>query len=221
MLLLLNRITAGIALGEEVQRRVQHHDTVVLGLARGGVPVAYQVAKATGAPMDVLVVRKLGVPGHEELAFGAIAPDGIRVVTDEVVSECGVSDRSIAEVERRERTELKRRELLYRSGAAPVRVSNREVVLVDDGIATGASMMAAVRWAKAQKASRIIVAAPVGAKESCRLLLGEGCDECICSHTPQPFGAVGLWYQDFAAVEDLEVQGFLQERQEQVVCSPN
>lgn len=195
---------------------IRHANTVVIGLARGGMPVAFQVAKALGSPLDVLVVRKLGVPGHEELGFGAIAPGGVRVLTDEIIRECHISSEAITAVEKREASELARRECLYRRERQPLRVADREVVLVDDGLATGASMMAAVRWAKAQRAGRILVAVPVGAADTCERLRGEGAVECHCSFIPKAFGAVGLWYEDFTQVSDEEVRGFLEERQEEV-----
>lgn len=184
---------------------------VVLGLARGGVPVAAPVASALGAPLDVYVVRKLGVPGRPELAFGAIASDGSRVQNDDVVARAGLTDEAIARVVTAERAELDRRVAAYRAGRPQVALAGRTVVLVDDGLATGASMRAAVngvRAAPGQVPARVVVAVPVGAIESIRLLAGVA-DDVVVLATPEPFLAVGAWYADFGQTTDDDVRAIL------------
>jgi predicted phosphoribosyltransferase len=181
---------------------------VVLGLPRGGVPVAFEVARTLGAPLDVLVVRKLGVPGHEELAFGAVASGGLRVLNPEVAAT--LPSGVIEEVTARERTELERREALYRGDRPPLDLAGRTVLLVDDGLATGASMRAAVAATRRQDPAAIVVAVPVGAASTCELL-GSEADAVICAVRPEPFIAVGAWYGDFSATADDVVRQLLAE----------
>jgi predicted phosphoribosyltransferase len=170
--------------------------------------VAYEVARALGAPLDVFVVRKLGVPGHEELAMGAIASGGVRVVNEEVVQALGVDQSDIEAATRREERELERRERQYRDGAAPVDVRGKTVILVDDGLATGSSMRAAVAALNRRHAGRVIVAVPVAPAEACEALR-EVADDVVCAATPEPFWAVGAWYQDFRQTQDEEVRSLL------------
>lgn len=203
-----NRREAGIALAGALAHLAGRDDVVVLGLPRGGVPVAYEVARTLRAPLDVFVVRKLGLPGHEELAMGAIASGGVRVLNQDVVAWYRLSDATIESVARAERTELERRERAYRDGRALVPIEGRVVVLVDDGLATGSTMRAAVLAARRLTPSRIVVAVPVGAPETCRAL-GDLADEVVCPSTPEPFSAVGLWYDDFSQTSDEEVRQLL------------
>jgi len=184
-------------------------DVTVLGLPRGGVPVAYEVARALGAPLDVMVVRKLGFPGHEEYAMGAIAADGVRVMRPEV-ADYGVPAAAIDAVVARESAELARREAAYRAGRPPLDLAGRVALLVDDGLATGATMRAAVRSARHRRAARVVVAVPVASREACADLQSEA-DEVVCAMTPERFRAVGLWYRDFDPTEDDEVNALLAE----------
>lgn len=203
-----NRRQAGVALAGRLSQFAGRDDVVVLALPRGGVPVAYEVARALHAPLDVFVVRKLGLPGHEEFAIGAIASGGIQVINHEAVALYRLSDATIETVARAERRELERREAIYRTGRAPVPLEGRVVVLVDDGLATGATMRAAVLAARQRQPSRIVVAVPVGSRDTCREL-GETADQVICVSMPEPFLAVGLWYQDFSQTSDEEVRQLL------------
>jgi putative phosphoribosyl transferase len=204
-----NRVEAGQQLAERLLNYRDRDDVVVLGLPRGGVPVAHQLARVLGAPMDVFVVRKLGVPGHEELAMGAIATGGIRVVNEDVVVPLGIPSTVVDSVARSEQIELERREQLYRGRRAPTELTNRIVILVDDGLATGSTMRAAVRAVRQQSPSRVVVAVPVGAPSTCVDLAREA-DEVICVRQPDPFVAVGLWYRDFAPTSDQEVRELLE-----------
>jgi predicted phosphoribosyltransferase len=174
------------------------------------VPVAYEVARALHAPLDVFLVRKLGVPGHRELAMGAIASGDVRVLNEDVVRWYRIPEEVIDEVAREEQAELERRESAYRAGRSPVEVSDRVVLLVDDGLATGSSMKAAVRAVRARTPSRIVVAVPVGAPETCRELATIA-DEVVCARTPAYFSAVGQWYRDFSQTTDDEVRQLLSE----------
>jgi putative phosphoribosyl transferase len=183
---------------------------IVLGLPRGGVPVAFEVAKALKAPLDVYVVRKLGVPGHEELAMGAIASGDVRVLNKPVVEDLRISEEAIETETRKEQEELKRRELLYRGKRPPLDVSNRTVVLVDDGIATGSTIKAAIAALKKQKAGRIVVAVPVAPASTIDELKTE-VDEVICVSTPEFFYAISLWYDEFPQTSDEEVRELLKE----------
>jgi predicted phosphoribosyltransferase len=178
--------------------------------------VAFEVARALHAPLDVFIVRKLGMPGHEEYAMGAIASGGVRVMND--LHAWNVSEREIEDVAAREQQELARRERLYRGSRAPVEVEGRTVIVVDDGLATGATMRAAVAALRQQHPARLVVAVPVGARETCDLLRQEA-DEVVCAAMPSPFRAVGLWYRDFPQSTDEEVRGFL-ERAERASAHP-
>jgi putative phosphoribosyl transferase len=181
-------------------------DPVVLGLPRGGVPVAFEVARELSLPLDVLVVRKLGVPGQEELAMGAIASGGTVVINQVVVHELGISLETIEEVAQQERMEVERRECAYRNGQ-PARVGGRTAILIDDGLATGSSMMAAARSLRS-RAREVIVAVPVAAESTCNKLRSEG-DQIICATTPQLFFALGMFYRNFAQITDEEVRTLL------------
>jgi predicted phosphoribosyltransferase len=182
---------------------------IVLALPRGGIPVAYEVARALGAPLDVFIVRKLGVPGHEEFALGAIASGDVVVLNPELVNQLGLSRQDIQAIIEAERRELDRRERAYREGAPPLDVRGRTVILVDDGLATGATMLAAIAALRKLGPARIIVAVPVAAPETCEAMAGAA-DEVVCAVTPQPFHAVGLWYENFAQTTDDEVRALLQ-----------
>ncbi|HEY4355801.1 MAG TPA: phosphoribosyltransferase [Acidobacteriaceae bacterium] len=182
-------------------------DAIVLGLPRGGVPVAFEIARELSLPLDILIVRKLGVPGQEELAMGAVASGGAIVINQAVVHELGISLGTIEAVAKRERLEIDRREQDYRGGRRLPRVEDRTTILVDDGLATGSSMLAAVRSLR-PRAQQIVVAVPVAAKSTCEELRGE-VDEVICAATPREFSAVGGFYRDFAQTTDKEVRDLL------------
>ena len=199
-----DRREAGQVLGEMVAALPDLSDGVVLGLIRGGVPVALEVAKACGLPLDILVVRKLGVPGQEELAMGAIASGGGVVLNDHVLRVYRISEKKLEQVLERELHELERREKLYRNGREALKIDGRAVILVDDGMATGASMRAAIRAVKG-RARRVIVAVPVGAKSTCEELRREA-DEVVCALMPEPLDAVSLFYREFGATSDDEVR---------------
>ena len=203
-----NRSEAGRFLAEQLSAYANRPDTLVLALPRGGVPVAYEVAKALGAPLDVFQVRKLGLPGHEELAMGAIATGGVRVRNPEVVEYLRIPDEVIDEVTARERRELERRERLYREGHPALSPRGRVVILVDDGLATGSTMRAAILALRQQQPASIVVAVPVAAKQTCEELRAVA-DEVVCAVAPDPFYAVGLWYEDFAQTTDEEVRELL------------
>jgi predicted phosphoribosyltransferase len=181
----------------------------VLGLPRGGVPVAFEVALALDAPLDVFVVRKLGVPGHEELAMGAIAQGGVRVLNRDVIEALGISPAIVERVAVSEKAELARRERIYRGTAQPPEFRGRVVVLVDDGLATGSTMAAAVAGVRAQAPARVIVAVPVASHEAMEML-GQVADECLAVLTPRHFGGVGQWYDDFSQTSDDEVRTLLE-----------
>ncbi|HEY1214992.1 MAG TPA: phosphoribosyltransferase [Bryobacteraceae bacterium] len=205
-----DRTDAGKVLAERVVHSVHDRDVLVLGLPRGGVPVAFEIAHALHAELDVFLVRKLGLPGHEELAIGAIASGGVRVLNEALLAELHLSPKLIDQIAAREERELRRREELYREGRPPLPVRNRTVLLVDDGLATGASMKAAAQALQLQGPKRLIVAVPVAASQTCdefRMHV----DEVICAYTPQPFMAVGLWYEDFSQTTDQEVQQLLED----------
>lgn len=210
MVLFKNRSHAGQRLAEELRHFAGRPNVLVLGLPRGGVPVAFEVAKALGAPLDVFLVRKLGVPGHEELAMGAIASGGTRVLNEDVTQALEIPDRVIDAVAAREQQELERRERLYRGDRPRPDFRGRTVILVDDGLATGASMRAAVEALRAQNPGRIVVAVPTAAPEICQSF-EEVVDEIICTSTPQPFFGVGNWYEDFSQTSDEEVRDLLEE----------
>ena len=204
-----NRREAGVELAAPLQKYNAAGNLVVLALPRGGVPVAYEVARAFSAPLDVFLVRKLGVPGHEELAMGAIASGGVRVLNTDVVGWYGIPPEMIDAVARQEEAELQRRERAYREQRPPVAVAGRTVVLIDDGLATGSTMKAAVQAVRTQDPARIVVAVPVGAPDTCRELQSLA-DEVVCVKMPESFRAVGLWYRDFAQTTDDEVRQLLQ-----------
>jgi predicted phosphoribosyltransferase len=203
-----NRYEAGRFLAERLSAYANRPDTLVLALPRGGVPVAYEIAKALGAPLDVFQVRKLGLPGHEELAMGAIATGGVRVRNPEVVEYLRIPDEVLDEVTARERQELERRERLYREGRPALSPRGRVVILVDDGLATGSTMRAAILALRQQQPASIVVAVPVAAKQTCEELRAVA-DEVVCAVMPDPFYAVGLWYEDFAQTTDEEVRELL------------
>lgn len=204
-----DRAHAGRALGERLRDRYAGSaDVLVLGLPRGGVPVAFEVARVLAAPLDVFVVRKLGVPGHEELAMGAIASGGTRVLNEAVVDALGFGEEEIARAAAVERRELGRRERAYRGDRGPVDASGRTVILVDDGLATGSSMRAAALAVRAQGPKRVVVAVPVAAGQTSEELRAD-VDEVVCLRTPEPFYAVGAWYDDFAPTSDDEVRRLL------------
>jgi putative phosphoribosyl transferase len=181
---------------------------LVLGLPRGGVPVAHEVASALGAPLDVFIVRKLGVPGHAELAMGAIASGGVRVVNDSVVGELGITASEMDRVASEELRELERRERLFRGDRPPPQIEGRTVILVDDGLATGSTMRAAVAALRSRSPARIVVAVPVGAAETCEEFRRE-VDEVVCAEAPLSFRAVGAWYENFDQTSDAEVRDLL------------
>ena len=209
-----DRDEAGELLGRDLARRLARRDDVlVLALPRGGVPVGAAVAKALGAPLDVFIVRKLGVPGHEELAMGAIASGGVRVLNREVLDYLPVSEKMINVVAEREQRELERREREYRGARPPVDVKDKTVIVVDDGLATGSTMRAAVAALRKMGPRRIIVAVPVAAESTCNDFRAEAvADEIVCLRTPEPFQAVGLWYSDFSQTTDEEVHELLEQR---------
>ena len=206
-----DRRDAGRLLAEKLAAYATRPDVLVLALPRGGVPVAYEVAHRLGAPLDVFVVRKLGVPGHEELAMGAVATGGVRVLNDQLVEQLGIPDQMIDAVAARERQELARRERLYRGGRRPPDVRGRTVILVDDGLATGATMYAAIEALRKQNPGRIVVAVPTASPETCEEMKVKA-DHVICAITPDPFQAVGRWYQDFSQTSDEEVADLLARR---------
>jgi putative phosphoribosyl transferase len=198
--------------GVELARRLKHferrNDVVVLALPRGGVPVAYEVSRALDAPLDIFLVRKLGVPGHRELAMGAIASGGVRVLNDDVVGWYRIPGAIIDAAAREEQIELERREREYRGGHLPAPLDGRIVILVDDGLATGSTMKAAVQAVRAHAPARVVVAVPVGSPEACREFT-ELADEIVCVRAPEGFTAVGQWYCDFSQTTDEEVRELL------------
>jgi putative phosphoribosyl transferase len=206
-----NRTEAGRVLAERLSayaNRPNTLDTLVLGLPRGGMPVAYEVATALNAPLDVFVVRKLGVPGHEELAMGAIATGGGRSLNPDVIEYLGIPEEVVDEVAEREEQELKRRERHYRDHRPPHSPRDRVTILVDDGLATGATMRAAAIAVRQQQPASLVVAVPVASIQTCDDLRSLA-DEVICLYTPEPFYAVGLWYEDFSQTTDDEVRDLL------------
>jgi len=205
----LNRTDAGRQLAAELTRYGARSDVLVLGLPRGGVPVAFEIAMAIDAPLDVFVVRKLGLPGHEEFGIGAIASGGVRVVDESVLRAYGVDAEMLNQITERERRELRRREHLYRDDRPFPSVADRVVILVDDGLATGSTMRAAVAALRAENPREIVVAVPVGAPETCAAM-ARLADEVVCLATPEPFYAVGLWYEDFEQTDDDEVHDLLE-----------
>ena len=203
-----DRHEAGRMLATKLMTYADRPDVVVLALPRGGVPVAYEVARALDAPLDVFLVRKLGVPGYEELAMGAVATGGVRVLNEQVVAGLRIPEYVIDAVAAWEEQELARRERLYRGDRPPPDVQGKIVILVDDGLATGATMQAAVQALRLQQPARVVVAVPTGAPETCEALKRE-VDDVICAITPEPFQAVGLWYKDLSQTTDDEVRELL------------
>jgi putative phosphoribosyl transferase len=200
-----NRDEAGRLLGRELATRLDgRDDLLVLALPRGGVPVGHGVAEALRAPLDVFIVRKLGVPGHEELAMGAIASGGVRVLNDEVLAYVPVPAAAIDKAAAREQQELERREREYRGNRPPLDIRGKRVIVVDDGLATGSTMRAAVQALRKMEPAEIIVAVPVAAPSTCEMFRALA-DDIICLYTPEPFQAVGLWYEDFDQTTDEEV----------------
>jgi predicted phosphoribosyltransferase len=206
-----DRRDAGRRLAGWLDRYRGRDDLVVLGLPRGGMPVAAEVAAALDAPLDVFLVRKLGVPGHEELAMGAIASGGVRVLNDDVIRSVGIREDDLEAVAARERHTLEAQERDYRGDAAPVDVRRRTVILVDDGLATGATMRAAIRALRGLGAAAIVVAVPTAPRDACEALRRE-VDDVVCATTPEPFTAVGIWYRDFRPVSDEQVRELLDGR---------
>src|ERR671914_2075115 len=203
-----DRAHAGKVLAERLGGYAGRPRLLVLGLPRGGVPVAFEVAQALDAPLDVFVVGKLGVPGHEELAMGALTSGGVRVLNDDAVAGLGIDDEVIARAAAAEGRELERRERAFRGDRGPIDFAGRTVILVDDGLATGSTMRAAVHAVRALGPDRLVVAVPVAARQTCEQLRVE-VDELVCAYTPEPFHAVGLWYDDFTQTSDDEVRDLL------------
>ena len=204
-----NRDDAGRQLATALEQYTGRPDVIVLALPRGGVPVAFEVARALQAPLDIFVVRKLGVPGHEELAMGAIASGGARVLNEEVVGRLGISDEAIDRVAAAQAEEVVRREKAYRGDRPQPQLAGRVVFLVDDGLATGATMRAAVEAVRQHDPARVVVAVPTAAAETCDALRPL-VDEVVCLVTPEPFLAVGFWYDDFSQTTDDEVRALLE-----------
>ena len=205
-----NRAEAGRLLAAELAGYKSKAGVVVLGLTRGGVPVAAEVARALQAPLDAVVVRKLGVPFEPELAMGAIAGDNTEVLDQQLIQAMGLTEKDVAVAIRRERAEVERRERLYRGGRPRLDLKDRTAILVDDGLATGSTMLAAVAFARKRQAKRIVMAVPVASVEACEKLR-EKVDECVCLATPDPFFAVGEWYRTFLPTQDAEVIRLLEE----------
>lgn len=209
-MLFRDRRQAGQVLASKLMAYANTPDVIVLALPRGGVPVAFEVAKALHAPLDVFLVRKLGLPGHEELAMGAIASGGVRVLNEDLVQALDIPPSVIDAVADEELRELQRRERAYRDDNPPPNVRGCIAILIDDGLATGATMRAAARALRQQAPARIIVAVPIAAPETCDDFRHE-VDEIVCAVTPEPFYGVGLWYQDFSQTSDEEVRELLSE----------
>jgi putative phosphoribosyl transferase len=210
MPLFINRKDAGQKLAKKLQAYAGHPNLVVQALPRGGVPVAYEVARALHAPLDIYLVRKLGVPGHEELAMGAIASGGFRVLNDDLVRALKIPPEVVDQVTRREQKELERREQAYRGDRPRLELRGHTVILIDDGLATGASMRAAVAGIRAQSPAHIVVAVPTAAIETCQMFQSQ-VDEVVCATTPTPFFGVGYWYEDFSQTSDTEVIALLEQ----------
>ena len=203
-----NRTDAGRQLAEKLAAYAHRPGVLVLALPRGGAPVGFEVARKLGAPLDVFLVRKLGVPGYEELAMGAVATGGVRVLNDEIVRGLGISEHEIDAAAARELQELARRQRLYRGDRPLPDIAGRTVILVDDGLATGATMRAAIAAVRQQQPARIVVAVPTASPDTCEALKAEA-DDVVCAMTPEPFLAVGHWYEDFTQTTDDEVRELL------------
>ncbi|HEX6035258.1 MAG TPA: phosphoribosyltransferase [Anaerolineales bacterium] len=211
-----DRRDAGRKLAQKLSAYAGQPNLLILALPRGGVPVAYEVALALNAPLDIFIVRKLGLPGREELAIGAIATGGVRVLNRDIIRMLSVPDEVIDFVARRELQELQRREKLYRGDRPSPDVHNRTIILIDDGLATGASMRAAIAGLRAQHPARIIVAVPTAAPDVCAMFRSE-VDEIVCAITPEPFYGVGRWYENFSQTTDEEVRILLEEANRQIL----
>ena len=207
----IDRTDAGLQLATRLERLRGRADVLVLGLPRGGIPVAAVIARSIGAPLDSLAVRKLGVPGHEELAMGAVASGGVRVLNHDVIRALRIPDAAVEAATRREMAELQRRESAYRDHRPVAELSGKTVMLVDDGIATGSTMLAALRGARARGARSVIVAAPVMSAEA-QAAMTRSADGCETVATPEPFGGVGAWYMDFTQTSDREVRDLLNQQ---------
>ena len=208
-MLFKDRREAGQYLAQSLEEFANRNDVVILALPRGGVPVAYEVATTLNVPMDIFIVRKLGVPGQEELAMGAIASGGVRVLNEDVIQQFQVSDTSIAAVAAQEERELERRERLYRKDLEALKVQSKSVILIDDGLATGATMRAAALALRSLQAKEVIVAVPVGAESTCDEFRSY-VDRIVCGKTPEPFFGVGYWYENFSQTTDEEVMELLE-----------
>ena len=206
-----DRFEAGRVLATRLSAYAKRPDAIVLGLPRGGVAVAYEVARALNLPLDVFIVRKLGVPGQEELAMGAIASGGVRVLNHAVIGALGLSQAEINEVIRREDQELRRREEQFRGRRPPLNLKGKTVIVVDDGLATGATMWAAVTAVRQQEPAQVVMAVPVAAPDECDAFK-QIADDVVCAITAEPFHAVGLWYQDFPQMTDKEVRALLAQK---------
>jgi putative phosphoribosyl transferase len=208
-----NRTQAGQILAQEVQKYIQkanikHQDILILALPRGGVPVAFPMAKTLHLPLDICIVRKLGVPGHKELAMGAIAPHGIIILNNDVINSLNINQETINLVVQQELQELARRDHAYRSSKLPIDIHHKTVILVDDGIATGSTIRAAIAILKQQQPDKIIIAIPVAPPDICEQLRSE-VDDVICLQTPEPLSAIGLWYDNFTQTTDDQVRELL------------
>jgi putative phosphoribosyl transferase len=212
---LRNRTEAGQLLAKKLTAYANRSDVLVLGLPRGGVPVAFEIATAINAPLDICIVRKLGVPGHEELAMGAIAMGGVMVLNEEVVRGAKIAQPIIERVAAREKRELARRDRLYRGDRPFPELHGRTVILVDDGIATGSTLQAAIAIVERQQPKSIVVAVPVAPQSTCDELKGQ-VDEVVCLMMPEPLRAIGLWYDDFLPTTDAEVQDLLARAERQL-----
>ena len=212
-----DRRDAGRKLAQKLTAYAGQPNLLVLSLPRGGVPVAYEVARTLNAPLDICIVRKLGLPGQEELALGAIASGGVRELNLDIVRTLNIPDEVINFVAKRELQELQRREKLYRGDRPPPEVRDRRIILIDDGLATGASMRAAIAGLRLQHPARIVIAVPVAAQEVCEAFRSE-VDEIVCAITPEPFYGVGRWYEDFSQTTDEEVRILLEEANHQFLC---
>jgi putative phosphoribosyl transferase len=210
-----DRRDAGRKLAQELSAYAGRSDVIVLALPRGGVPVAYEVALALNTPMDIFIVRKLGLPGREELAIGAIASGGVRVLNEDIIRELNIHQEAVDIIAQRELWELQRRERLYRGDRPAPEVQDHTVILIDDGLATGASMRAAVAGLRTQHPARIVVAVPTAAPETCEAFRPE-VDEIVCATTPEPFYGVSRWYEDFSQTTDEEVRALLEKAARQL-----
>ena len=209
-----DRVDAGRILAQRLRPRIPRHGALILALPRGGVPVGFEVAQELRADLDVFLVRKLGVPGREELAMGAVAGGGVRVLNESIIRQLRISPADIERVTAREQQEIARRERLYREGRPPPAAAGRTVVLVDDGLATGATMLAAAHALRLQAPERLVVAVPVAAAEVCEEFRRH-VDEILCAFTPEPLHAVGVWYEDFSPTSDDEVRQLLERAAQQ------